>query len=69
MFGLPDNAAIIRWRDVLEKRRQRRRLLLDMSVTQTLTGYWMVCVCMQEVMEGGGCSVPVESEMEPAYGR
>lgn len=46
MFGLPDNAAIIRFGDVLEKRGQSKRkatLLLDMSVTQTLTGYWMVC--------------------------
>lgn len=46
MFRLPDNAAIIRYRDVLEKRRQRKgeRRLLDMSVTQILAGYWMVCV-------------------------
>ncbi len=47
MFGLPDNAAIIRYGGVLEKRRRRQRKLrplLDMSVSQTLTGYWMACV-------------------------
>lgn len=59
MSLLADNAAIIRYRGVLEPSEEKRqvntklRLLLGMSVTHTLTGYWMVrvCVCVISVTE------------------